>query len=107
MKTTIRSAGLMILGVGLLAGGCATHSSTSWGSSKNPEVAAQLKSFVSEKEAQESKLVEADEEDYAKENFKFKLPDFQPYFAAAKQGDWLTVSNLWAAMEERVSSLTE
>ena len=96
----------MILGVGLLAGGCATNSSTSWGSIKNPEVAAQLKSFVSEKEAQESKLVEADEEDYAKENFKFKPPDFQPYFAAAKQGDWLTVSNLWEAMEERGSSLT-
>ena len=97
----------MILGVGLLAGGCFSTSSKSWESIKDPKVVTQLKSFVAEKKAQESKLVEADEEDYAKENFKFKPPDFQLYFAAASQGDWLTVSNLWEAMEERVSSLTE
>jgi hypothetical protein len=107
MKTTIRSAGLMILGIGLLTGGCATNSSISRGSNKNPEVVAQLKSFIAEKEAQEGRLVEADEKDYSAENFQSELPDLRPYFAAAKQGDWLTVSNLWGTIEERVSSLTE
>jgi len=107
MKTTAKWRGLITLGVGLFAGGCARESSTGWESVKNPGVVAQLKSFVAEKESQESKLVGADEKDYAKENFKFKLPDFQPFFAAARKGDWQTVSNLWEEMEEHVSDSTE
>jgi hypothetical protein len=81
MKTTIRSAGLMILGVGLVIGGCARKKSTSWESIKNPEVVAQLKSFVAEKEAQANAATNA------------AAPGFAPFFAAAERGDWLAVSN--------------
>src|ERR1019366_6341572 len=81
MKTTIRSAGLMILGIGLVIGGCARKKSTSWESIKNPEVLAQLKSFVAEKEAQANAATNA------------AAPGFAPFFAAAKTGDWLAVSN--------------
>jgi hypothetical protein len=81
MKTTIRSAGLMILGIGLAIGGCARKKSTSWESIKNPEVVAQLKSFVAEKEAQADAATNA------------AAPGFVPFFAAAERGDWLAVSN--------------
>jgi hypothetical protein len=81
MKTTIRSAGLMILGIGLVIGGCAKKKSTSWESIKNPEVVAQLKLFVAEKEAQANAATNE------------AAPGFAPFFAAAERGDWLTVSN--------------
>ena len=42
----------MVLGIGLVIGGCAKKKNTSWKSIKNPEVVAQLKTFVAEKEAQ-------------------------------------------------------
>jgi len=48
---------------------------------KTPEVAMQLKSFVAEKEAQANMATNEDVSEYA------------AYFAAAKRGDWLTVSN--------------
>jgi hypothetical protein len=81
MKTTIRSAGLVVLGVGFLIGGCTKKKSTSWESIKNPEVIAQLKSFVVEKEAQANAATNA------------ASPGFAPFFAAAEKGDWLAVSN--------------
>ena len=81
MKTTIWSAGLVILGIGLFIGGCARKKSTSWESIKNPEVVAQLKSFVAEKEAQ------------ANASTNEAAPGFAPFFAAAERGDWLAVSN--------------
>jgi hypothetical protein len=83
LKTTIRSAGLMILGIGLVIGGCTRKKSTSWESIKNPEVVAQLKSFVAEKEAQANAATNA------------AAPGFAPFFAAAKTGDWLAVSNVF------------
>ena len=81
MKTTIRSAGLVILGVALLGGGCAPKQPSQWQSIKNPEVTAQLKSFVAEKEVQ------------AKSGGGTVLPEFKTFFAAAEKGDWLAVSN--------------
>jgi len=51
MKTTIKSLGAVILGSGLFISGCAKKQMTSF-QSLNPEVAARLKSFVAEKEAQ-------------------------------------------------------
>ena len=74
----------MILGIGLVIGGCAKKESTSWESIKNPEVVAQLKSFVAEKEAQVNAATNAD------------VPEYAAYFAAAERGDWLAVSNLEA-----------
>jgi hypothetical protein len=54
---------------------------TSFQSLKNPEVAAQLKSFVAEKEAQANAATN-------------KMPsEFQAFFAVAAKGDWLAVSN--------------
>ena len=81
MKTTIKSLGAVILGVGLFIGGCAKKQMASFQSLKNPEVAAQLKSFVAEKEVQANAATN-------------QMPsEFQAFFAAAAKGDWLVVSN--------------
>jgi hypothetical protein len=81
MKTTIKSLGAVILGGGLFISGCAKKQMASFQSLKNPEVAAQLKSFVAEKEAQANAATN-------------QMPsEFQAFFAAAEKGDWPTVSN--------------
>jgi hypothetical protein len=80
MKTTIKSLGVVILGGGLFISGCAKKQTASFQSLKNPEVAAQLKTFVAEKEAQ----ARAGTND---------VSVFKPFFAAAAKVDWLTVSN--------------
>ena len=80
MKTTIKSLGAVILGAGLFIGGCAKKQTASF-QSLNPEVAAQLKSFVAEKEAQANAATN-------------QMPsEFRASFAAAEKGDWLAVSN--------------
>jgi outer membrane murein-binding lipoprotein Lpp len=80
MKTTIKSLGAVILGGGLLISGCAKKQMASF-QSLNPEVAAQLKSFVAEKEAQANAATN-------------QTPsEFQAFFAAAAKGDWPAVSN--------------
>ena len=81
MKTTIKSLGAVILGGGLFVSGYAKQPMTSFQSLKNPEVAAQLKSFVAEKEAQANA---------ATNNLP---PEFKAFFDAAEKGDWLAVSN--------------
>jgi hypothetical protein len=81
MKTTIKSLGAVILGGGLFISGCAKKQMTSFQSLKNPEVAARLKSFVAEKEAQANAATN-------------QMPsEFQAFFAAAEKGDWPAVSN--------------
>ena len=82
-----------ILGIGLCAGGCAKKQTASFQSLKNPEVAAQLKSFVAEKEAQAQASAKADG--------KKMLPEFKSFFAAAEKGDWLTVSNAFEDFRKR------
>ena len=81
MKTTIKLLGTAILGGGLFIGGCAKRQMTSFQSLKDPEVVAQLKSFVAEKEAQ------------AKAATNEMPSEFGSYFAAAAKGDWWAVSN--------------
>ena len=72
-----------ILGIGLGAGGCAKNQPATWNSFKNPETAAQLKSFVAEKEAQANAATN-------------EIPsEFHAFFAAAAKGDWLRVSNMF------------
>jgi hypothetical protein len=84
MKTTIKFLGAVVLGAGLFIGGCTKKQMTSFQSLKNPEVAAQLKSFVAEKEAQANTATN-------------EMPsEFQAFFAAAAKGDWLAVSNAFA-----------
>ena len=89
--------------------GCGKKKSISRESLKNPEVVAQLKSFAAAKKAQEGKLVEADEKDFAK-NYagsgdKIVRPDCQPFFAAAAAGDWPTVRKQWSELQKRTFGL--
>ena len=109
MKSAIKSLMATMLGATLFIGGCAKKTDGNFPVAKKPEAAAQLKSFVAEKEAQESKLITADEKDFAKypnDGSKLVLPDCQPFFAAAAKGDWQTVSNLWAEMDMRALGRT-
>jgi hypothetical protein len=81
MKTTIKSLGAVILGGGLFISGCAKKQMTLFQSLKNPEVVAQLKTFVAEKEAQANAATN-------------QMPsEFKSFFNAAEKGDWLAVSN--------------
>jgi hypothetical protein len=81
MKTTIKSLGAVILGGGLFITGCAKKQTAMFQSLKNPEVVAQLKSFVAEKEAQANAATNK------------MPPGFKSFFNAAAKGDWLAVSN--------------
>lgn len=79
----------------LAVAGCAKKHFTSWESIKNPEVSAQLKSFVAEKEMQANAAIKANGE---------KLPpEFKSFFTAAEQGDWLAASNVFADLQSRAS----
>jgi hypothetical protein len=91
MKTATKSVGMIILGVGLFVVGCAQGqpSMSMWQSIKNPEVTAQLKSFIAEKEAQADATTN-------------KMPSvFKRFFAAAEKGDWLIVSNMFFDIGKR------
>jgi len=86
MKTTLKSLGAIILGGGLFISGCAKKRLTLFQSLKNPELAAQLKSFVAEKEAQAKAATN-------------KMPsEFKAFFAVAAKGDWLAVSNAFTEL---------
>ena len=110
-NATVVGIVVSIFGLGLFVGSYAAENISQPWSLKKSKVAGQLKRFVAEKEAQESTLIGvdviADEKDYAKQNFKLKAPDCQPFFAAAAQGDWLTVSNLLPELEKGVFHATE
>src|SRR2546425_2303833 len=87
--TTIKSLGVVILGGGLFISGCANKQLTSFQSLKNPELAAQLKAFVAEKEAQAKAATN-------------KMPsEFQAFFAVAAKGDWPAVSNAFMALRKQ------
>ena len=80
-KTTIKSLGMVVFGVVLLAGGCAKKQTSIWESIKNLETVAQLKSFVAEKEAQANAATNA------------PSPEMKAFFAAAEMGNWPAVNN--------------
>ena len=89
MRTTGKFLGLMMFGIGLLSVGCTKQQPALWQSIKNPEVTAQLKSFVAEKEAQANAVTN-------------KIPEvFKQFFAAADRGDWLVMSNMFYDMGRR------
>jgi hypothetical protein len=89
MKTMTQSLGVAILGVGLFISGCAKKQTASFQSLKNPEVAAQLKSFVAEKEAQANAATN-------------QMPaEFKSFFDAAEKNDWLVVSNVFLDLGKR------
>jgi hypothetical protein len=72
-----------MLGVGLVIGGCAKPLPPL----KNPEVAAQLKSFVAEKEARANTAVKSVGNGMPSEHKSF--------FAASERRDWQTISNMF------------
>ncbi len=87
MKTRIKPLGAVILGGGLFISGCAKKQTASFQLLKDPELAAQLKSFVADKEAQ------------AKAE---KMPsEFEAFFAVASRGDWLAVSNAFIELRKQ------
>jgi len=87
MKLQITIIAALILCLEIFSG-CSKKSSTSWQSVKNPEVTAQLKSFVAEKSAQ------------ANLNAPDAAPQFKPFFAAAQKGDWIGLSNAFVEMKK-------
>ena len=89
MKTRLRSLGAVILGGGLFISGCAKKHTTLFQSLKNPELAAQLKSFIAEKEAQ------------AKAATNKMSSDLQAFFAVAAKGDWPAVSNAFIELRKQ------
>ena len=85
----MKNAILIVLPLALclgIAAGCTGKNSTSPQAMKNSDVSAQLKSFVAEKAAQ------------AKVNSPDTPQEVKAFFAAAQQGDWIGVSNSFAAM---------
>jgi hypothetical protein len=96
MKTTIRSAGLVILGIGLVIGGCAKkHSASSWSLDKSG-ASTQLKQFVAAQETQARALAKQDGN---------KLPsDFDAFYKAAETGDWQDATNLFEQMSKSVKN---
>jgi hypothetical protein len=81
MKAPLKFSGLLALGLGLAICSCGKKSFTSWNAVKSPDVASQLKSFVTEKEAQVNSAPDASPSAFA------------PFFAAAKSGNWLALNN--------------
>jgi beta-lactamase regulating signal transducer with metallopeptidase domain len=77
---------LSILGAGWLIAGCSHKNSPEKWSLKHSVIAPQLKSFIAEKEAQANA---------AANNGQGMPPEFKPFFTAAVNGDWLTVSNMF------------
>ena len=88
MKTMIKILGMVMFAAALFGIGCAKTQPVLWQSIKNPEVTAQLKSFVAEKEAQANAATNE------------VPPGYAPFFAAAAKGDWLTVSNAFEELRK-------
>jgi hypothetical protein len=90
MKTTSKFAGFVVLAAGLAAGGCQKQSTQSlWKSVNNPAITDQLKSFISEKQAQ------------ADSAGGDSMPGFTSFMAAAQQGDRAAVRNLGGQIEKQ------
>jgi hypothetical protein len=90
MKKTSKFAGLAFLTAGLALNGCAKKHFTSWTDIKDPAVAAQLQSFVAEKEAQANASTNETTLNYA------------PFFAAARAGDWPALNKAFIDLRDRV-----
>jgi hypothetical protein len=99
MKTTIKSLALAVLGVGLFSVGCSKKQAATFQPLNNSEVAAQLKSFVAEKEVEADAAIKA--------GGQVMPADFKDFFAAAGKGDWLAVSNKFWDLGKRIGHLDE
>jgi outer membrane murein-binding lipoprotein Lpp len=81
MKRACKFYGVAILASAILIAGCAKKQERVFSSLKDAATVAQLKSFVAEKQAQADAATNE------------AAPGFAPFFAAAKTGDWLAISN--------------
>jgi hypothetical protein len=94
MKTINKILLTVAFGTGLFVTGSAKAQTATVQPVKNPEMAAQLKSFVTQKVAQ------------ADAAFKAGGPampaDFKNFFSAAEKGDWLAVSNAFLDLKKHV-----
>lgn len=79
---------VVLLAAGLAAQGC-SKSHRVYSSAQDPAVAAQLQQFVRQKEAQAAGATNAES------------PAYAPFFAAAKAGDWLAVSNAFRGLRNQ------
>jgi hypothetical protein len=75
-RLALLTLGLALLALGLALNGCAKKGFTNWTDIQDPAVAAQLQSFIAEKEGQ------------ANSSNSETMADYAPFFAAAKAGDW-------------------
>ena len=82
MKSPFNPLGITFLAAGLAVSGCARKQVSLWQSLSNPDDVRQLKSFVTEKEAQ------------ADSSTNEPLPWYAAFLAAVNAGDWQTASNL-------------
>jgi beta-lactamase regulating signal transducer with metallopeptidase domain len=86
-KLAVVLIGSAVFSLEFLMGGCATVSPSRPWSLERSKVGDQLKRFVAEKQAQAEAAAEAKREEM--------LPEFKAIFAAAAQGDWQTMSNIF------------
>ena len=87
MKTINKILSALAFGIGLFVTDCAQAQTADAPPVKNPEIAAQLRPFVTQKVAQADAAAKADG--------KGLPPEYRTLFDAAEKGDWLTVSNLF------------
>jgi len=110
-KLTVIFLAAAFLSLGWLIGSYAADNSGPPWTLKDSRVAESLKRFVAEKKAQEESLIKTDETDFAKEYAgdvaHLARPDCQPFFAAADHGDWQTVSNLSAELQQHTLGLSQ
>jgi hypothetical protein len=94
MKTINKILLNVAFGAGLFVTGSARAQTTTVRPVKNPEVAAQLKSFVTQKKAQADAAITADG--------PAMRPYFQNFFAAAERGDWPALSNTFLDLKKHI-----
>ena len=95
MKTIFKSAGYIILGIGLFIGGCSQKQpSSSWSLDKSG-ASTQLKQFLVAQETQSRAL--------AKQDGNKLPPDFDAFYKAAGKGNWQDATNLFEQMAKRLN----
>ena len=101
MAVAVLGSGVMIGSYGQGTDVVETGNPSNW-SGVSAGVASHLKEFVAAKAAQAAELERADEKERLASNqpsqHNLKQPDLQPFFAAAVNGDWATVTNTFAEL---------
>jgi hypothetical protein len=99
MKTTAAIVLLVMLVIGLLAGGCSKKNSSELWSLDKSEVSAQLKTFLAAQEKQARALAE--------QEGKTPPPEFAAFYKAAASGDWRAATNSFQALSQAFQTHSE